>query len=324
MQLDIDHAAAVLRDATDVTLLGHIRPDADAAGSAFALARVLHRRGATVRVSFGDSASLPESLSVLDTDGLYVPAQRLPESEPLLVVLDTASPSRLGRLERRIPEAGQVLVVDHHATNTRFGTHHVVDDTAVATAVLVLAIVDALGAELDEPVARCLYAGLVTDTSGFRRATPDTHRIAARLLAAGVEPGGLIRTLVDERPFGWLPMLAEVLAGARLEPSAAGGRGLVHAVVPAELTTRVRLEETEGVIDVIRATREAEVAAVLKEQSPGSWTVSLRSAGTVDVAAAAAELGGGGHRLAAGCSAEGTAEEVLDRIRGALGRAPLA
>ncbi|MEC3977490.1 DHH family phosphoesterase [Amycolatopsis sp. H20-H5] len=328
---DIKAAAALLADAHDVTLLGHVRPDADALGSALALGRVLHQRGATVRVSFSEPAEAPETLRGLDVGGLLVPPGRLPETEPLLIALDTPTLGRLGALGARVATGkaagGSVLVIDHHATNARYGTHHVVDETAEATAVLVFRLLEELGAELDEPTARCLYAGLVTDTSGFRRASPGAHLMAARLLEAGVNPDEVVRTVMEDHPFAWLPMLSAVLAGARLEPEAAQGFGLAHAVVRAEVAASVRVEEVESVIDVVRSTRDAGVAVVLKEAGPlahGSrWQVSLRSTGRVDVSAAAAELGGGGHRLAAGCTTEGTSDEVLDRLRAALGRAPL-
>ncbi|HWD04786.1 MAG TPA: bifunctional oligoribonuclease/PAP phosphatase NrnA [Amycolatopsis sp.] len=328
---DIEAAAALLAGATDVTLLGHVRPDADALGSALALGHVLHRRGARVRVSFGEPDEAPETLGWLDVDGLLTTPGDLPETEPLLVALDTPAPSRLGKLAPRVDTVraagGSVLVVDHHATNKFYGTHHVVDEGAEATALLVARIIEAMGVELDEPAARCLYAGIVTDTSGFRRARPETHRITARLLEAGVNPGEVTRRIMDDHPFAWLPMLSAVLAEAQLEPEAAQGFGFVHAVVRTVAAAHVRSEEVESVIDVVRATREAGVAAVLKEAEPlthGSvWTVSLRSAGAVDVSAAATEFGGGGHRMAAGCTMEGTSDEVLVRLRAALERAPL-
>ncbi|GAA3568794.1 bifunctional oligoribonuclease/PAP phosphatase NrnA [Amycolatopsis ultiminotia] len=324
---DIEAAAVLLAEATDVTLLGHVRPDADALGSALALGHVLHRRGAAVRVSFGEPDETPETLAWLDEDGLLTRVADLPPSDGLLVALDTPVPARLGRLAPRVATAGSVLVVDHHATNTRYGTHHVVDETAEATAVLVTRIIEAMGAELDEPAARCLYAGIVTDTSGFRRASPGTHRIAARLLEAGVDPAEVARRIMDDHPFAWLPMLSAVLAQARLEPEAAQGLGFVHTVVPVAAAATVRSEEVESVIDVVRGTREAGVAAVLKETGSTAdgpvWTISLRSAGGIDVSAVATELGGGGHRMAAGCTVAGAAQDVLDRLREALERAPL-
>ncbi|MQA11152.1 MAG: bifunctional oligoribonuclease/PAP phosphatase NrnA [Pseudonocardiaceae bacterium] len=319
--------AGPLTSARDVTLLAHISPDADALGSALALGLALHRGGAKVRVSFAEPEDVPETLRCLDSAGLAVPATQVPEVPEVLVVLDTGSLQRLGELAGRvaatIDAGGAVVVIDHHASNPRYGTHHLIDDSAEATAVLVLALLDELGVTVDEPIARCLYAGLLTDTSSFRRATPATHATAGRLLEAGVAPDALGRELQDSHPFAWLPMLSTVLAGARLEPESARGLGLVHAAVPADAVAAVRTEEVEGVVDVVRGTTEAEVAVVLKELSPGRWTVSLRAKSRLDVRAVAQSLGGGGHRLAAGCTLDGSVEEALAALRTALAEAPL-
>jgi phosphoesterase RecJ-like protein len=313
---DLRAAADLLRTATDVTLLGHVNPDADALGSAIGLGLALRRRGATVRVSFGPPAEVPETLRALDPAGLVVPAEEVPDNPKLLVALDAASAARLGWLEDRVARSGQVLVIDHHVANTRYGTHHVVDETAEATAVLVLAVLDELGEPLDADIARCLYAGLATDTSSFRRATPQTHRTAARLIEAGADPADMARH--DAHPFAWLPMLAGVLARAVLEPDAAGGLGFVHTSVRRDDMAGVRSEEVESVVDILRTTAEAEVALVLKEMAPGEWSGSLRAKSAVDVRAVAAGLGGGGHRLAAGFTSVGTADEVTERVRAML------
>jgi phosphoesterase RecJ-like protein len=315
---DLRAAADLLTNATDVTLLAHVNPDADALGSALALGLALHRRGTTVRVSFGPPAEMPESLRALDTAKLVVPADDVPAAPELLVALDAASAGRLGWFEGRLATSGNVLVIDHHASNTRYGTHHVVDETAESTTVLVLAVLDELGADIDADIARCLYAGLVTDTSSFRRATPETHRMAARLIDAGVDPNELGRELLDTHPFAWLPMLARVLGRAVLEPDAADGHGFVHTSVTLGDMADVRPEEVESVVDVLRTTGEAEVALVLKESTAGVWTGSLRAKSVVDVRMVAVALGGGGHRLAAGFTASGTAAEVTDRVRAVL------
>ena len=316
-------AAALLRGAPDVTLLAHVNPDADALGSALALGLALHRRGATVRVSFGEPAAVPESLRDLDVAGLVVAASEVPAAPDLLVALDTGNAARLGSLAGRVRTARRVLVIDHHASNTRFGSHHLVDDTAEATAVLVLRLLDELGIDPDLAIARCLYAGLVTDTRCFRFARSETHLLAARLLAAGVRPEVEVRALMDTHPFGWLEMLSSVLRRATLEPSAAHGLGLVHTVIRAADAAELRSEEIESVIDLVRTASEAEVAAVLKEVGPDRWAASLRAKEHLDVGAAATLLGGGGHRLASGFTADGTADEVLAALRTALDNAPL-
>ena len=325
---ELRDAVELLAHARDVIVLGHLNPDPDAFGSMVALGLALRALGATVRVSFGSPDELPPSLSVLDPGDLYVPASELSVDAPdLLVTVDCASLGRLDGLDG-LPEAtaaagGSVLVVDHHLSNTRFGTHHLVDVTAESTTVIVLRLIDALRVELTEPMARAVYAGLLTDTSSFRRAKPSTHEIAARLIAAGVDPDATGRALIGTHPFERLRMLAAVFGRAVLDTDAAHGLGVVFTSVHLDDMTGLPAEEAESVIDIVRASGEAEVAAVLKQSGPREWVGSMRAVGKVDVSAVAATFGGGGHRFAAGFTTEGTLAEVRDRLFAALAQAPL-
>lgn len=312
-------AAELLANAPDVTLLAHVQPDADSLGSALALGIALRRRGAAVRVSFATPDAVPETLRPLDVLGLVVPPSQVPERPALLVACDAAEPSRLGDLRGRLDTARTTIMIDHHPSNPGFGDVQVLDPDAEATVVLVHRVLAAMGGvALDIDVARCLYAGLVTDTRGFRTAGADAHRMAAELIDAGVDADALVRPIMDTHPHAWLAVLGSALDRCVLEPDAAGGRGLVHTTVEEPDVSRFRVEEVDGVVDILRTAAEAEVAAVLKQVGDRRWSVSLRSKGAVDVAAAAVRVGGGGHRSAAGATLDGTARDVLDALRGAL------
>ncbi|MBF6329477.1 DHH family phosphoesterase [Nocardia transvalensis] len=313
-------AVEVLDAARSATVLCHVQPDADTIGSGLALAQVLHRRGVPVRVSFAEPAELPASMRSLPGVQFLVPPAEVPREVDVLVAVDCGSVGRLGALADRIAGAATTLVLDHHRSNTRFGTVNLVDDTAESTTSLLARVFDAWGEPIDPAIAHCLFAGLVTDTGCFRWAGPGTHRLAERLLATGIDGAGITRTLMDTHPFGWLPMLSRVLGTARLEPAAAGGAGLVYAFVRRADIDGLRSEEVESVIDVVRTTAEASIAAVFKESrtTPDLWTVSLRSrdsgVGTddgVDVAQVATRLGGGGHRYAAGYTSTGTPDDLI-------------
>lgn len=314
----VGEAAALLTAAREVTLLAHVNPDADALGSALALAIALHRRGAAVQVSFATPDELPETLRPLDALGLVVPPAQVWAAPEVLVSCDAADPARLGHLADRLRTAGTTLMIDHHASNPGFGAVRVLDPHAEATVVLVHRVLTAMGVVLDADLARCLYAGLVTDTRGFRTAGRAAHLLAADLIAAGVHPPEVVGPLMDTHPFGWLAALGGIIAGAGLEPGAAGGLGLVHALVPLEITSRFRAAEVDSVIDVVRTAGEAEVAAVFKQVADQRWVVSLRSNGRVDVAAAAVRMGGGGHPAAAGFTADGPPDVLLSVLRRAL------
>ncbi len=327
-------ALAVLRGADEVDLVAHVNPDADSLGSALALGLALRSLGTAVRVTFGSDPGaicVPDSLRFLPGADLLVPPARVPARPDVLVVLDTASADRLGCVADRCATASAVLVVDHHATSaglgTNPGTHLVVDTSAPATGVLVEELISRLGVELTPEIAVALYAAVASDTGSFRYAgtTPDTHRLAARLLEAGVRQDEVSSRLWDNVPVGYLHVLADALAGVRLERDAATGLGLVWTVVPAASRRAhgVALDASEGVIDVVRKAQEAEVAAVLREDATGAHLVSLRSRGRLDVGGVAGRLGGGGHVFAAGFTARDGVEPAMTALREALAGARL-
>ncbi len=324
---DLAAAVQVLDTARSVTVLCHVQPDADTIGSGLALAQVLHRRGTPVRVAFAAPADLPVSMRSLPGTEHLVPPDQVPAEVDVLVAVDCGSAGRLGALADRIGGAATTLVLDHHRSNTCFGSVNVVDPTAESTTALVARVLDAWGEPIDYDIAFCLFAGLVTDTGSFKWAGPGTHRLAERLLSTGIDGAGITRTLMDTHPFGWLGMLSRVLDTARLEPSAASGAGLVYVFVRRDDMDGVRSEEVESVIDVIRTTAEAAIAVVFKESRTTCelWTVSLRSRASgigaddgVDVARVAAVLGGGGHRYAAGYTTTGTPEHLVASLLSAL------
>ena len=263
---------------------------------------------------------MPETLRMLDVYGLVVPPEQVPPAPEVLVACDAAEPARLGTLADRLATARHSIMIDHHATNPGFGQLQLLDPGAEATVVVVRRLLAAMDVPLDADVARCIYAGLVTDTSNFITAGESAHRLAAELVAAGVDAEPLVRTLMYTHPHAWLAALGRTLERAVLEPDAAGGLGLVHTTVPCSDVDRFRTEDVDSVVDMVRTTAEAEVAAVSSRSAETRWITSLRSDGRIDVAAVAGRLGGGGHPGAAGFTWEGTEGELLDALRAALRR----
>lgn len=317
--VDVRGAVDLLDAARTVTVLCHVQPDADTLGSGLALGLALERRGKSVQVSFAAPDEIPASMRSLPGTALVTPPDDVRHEVDLLVAVDCGTAGRLGSLRDRLGGAAHTLVIDHHRSNTRFGTHNLVDDAAEATAVVLVGMFDAWGVEIDRDLAHCLFAGLVTDTGSFRWVRPATHRLAERLLDTGIDGGAITRTMLDTHPFGWLPMLSAVLATATLVPAAADGAGLVYALVRREDADGMGAEEIESVIDIVRTTAEAEVAAVFKQVGTEVWTVSLRSKRTVDVSRTATALGGGGHRFAAGYTAHGDADGIVAALLAELG-----
>lgn len=318
-RVDAVGAVDLLSDADTVAVIAHVHPDADTIGAGLALGLVLDKCGKRVEVSFAEPAGLPESLASLPGCRLLVSPEAMRRDVDLVVTVDVPSVKRLGALSDLAVEADEVLVIDHHASNDVFGTANFIDVQADSTTMMVADILDAWGKPIDPDVAHCIYAGLTTDTGSFRWASARALRLAARLVDAGVDNAAISRALMDSHPFGWLPLLSRVLASAQLLPDAAGGRGLVYAVVSNSDWTTSRPEEVESIVDIVRTTQQAEVAAVFKEIAPQQWSVSMRAKAAVDLASVASGFGGGGHRLAAGYSTSGTIDDAVASLRTALG-----
>ena len=327
-EADWQAATDLLSSYDDVVLTCHVGPDGDALGSMLALGLALRARGTRVVASWGSEPfEVPAPYASLPGLELLVPASEVPASPGLLCAFDTGSIDRLGSLADRVGAAEQVLVVDHHASNTRFGSVNLIDPFAAATAVLVVGLLDRLGLPLTADVAAPVYTALVTDTGSFKYAatTPAVHELAARLLATGIRHDVISREIWDTAPFGYVRLLGAVCSRAVLELAVAGGLGMVWTTVEDDdyALSGLGLADVEGVIDVLRTSSEAEVAVVVK-RDPGDGTlkVSTRSKGRVDVGAVCVSLGGGGHRFAAGFTSYDDAASTLQRLRAALAAAP--
>jgi phosphoesterase RecJ-like protein len=300
-----------------IGIVGHVRPDGDALGSMIALALAARSAGKEAVASFGEPFVLGEEFRFLDQTVLVPPAE-FPDDLNLAIVCDTGVLDRVGSVGSAIEGADRVLVIDHHVTPGTIGDVRVVDPHAAATTQLVFELLQRLGWEITQPIAEALYVGLVTDTGRFQYSStsPEVHRMAADLLAAGVEPAPIGRQLYEEAPFGYFTVVSRVLGRARLEE----GAGLVWTTLLREdlRAAGVPWEATEGLIDLLRLATEAGVACLLKETKPGILKGSLRSRGDVDVAAIASAFGGGGHRNAAGFTSELGVDDTIARIVGLL------
>ncbi|MEO6712190.1 MAG: bifunctional oligoribonuclease/PAP phosphatase NrnA [Mycobacteriales bacterium] len=316
-------AVRLLWEADDVALLCHVGPDGDALGSLLAAGIALRSMGKRVVGSWGgELLVVPPMYSFLPGLDLLCEPADFPVDPPLLVTFDTGSVDRLGTLSPIIDKAGAVVMIDHHASNTLFGTVNVLAPSAAATAEIVYHLVRALGVTLDVDIAACLYTGLTTDTGSFKFAatSPEVHEIAADLLRTGLRHDLISRQIWDTNRLPYIELLGELLGRATFEPESQ----LIWTHVSSDdlASSGVLMEEIEGVIDVIRTADEAETAVICKQETDGSYKVSMRSKGAIDVGAICVAFGGGGHRYAAGFTSFDNVPETMARVRAAIDAAP--
>jgi bifunctional oligoribonuclease and PAP phosphatase NrnA len=314
----LSRAAEAILASGDVSLACHVSPDGDALGSMLALHHVLRAAGIASVASFSEPFVVAPHYRELPGLELLTSPEQFPREPSVMVTFDSGSLSRLGDLEPSAKAARELVVIDHHVSNQRYGSINVIDPAAAASGVLVRRLIERLGMPLTRDAAVCLYAALVCDTGRFQyeSTTPAVFELARELACYDVPIPELSRTLFEEHRFAYLQLLAGALQDAVL----VADKAFVWTKVTQEDLARygVTFDEVEGLIDVLRRTREAQVACVLKQGPDLTWRVSLRSLGSVDVRHIAERQGGGGHRFAAGFTSDEAAETVVAKILHAL------
>jgi phosphoesterase RecJ-like protein len=315
---DLDQVVDALRANERFLLTTHEGPDGDALGSLLAMQGVLEQLGKdSVMFLAAKEFPLPVEYRFLPlTDVFHEPPADVVDR--VLVFLDCGNIERMpvSFLSRG---GAQVINIDHHHDNTRFGTVNVVDTDASCTAQIVFEVVKRLGLELTPDMASALYVGLVTDTGRFmyENTDPAAHRMAAELLEAGVDVDDTYRRLYERVPVEKLKLIARALE--KIERYDDGRLAVTYIDAGDYQAAGAEEVLTEGIIDFLRALEGTAVAAMIRDKTDGGRTarkVSLRSTdGTVDVSAIARVHGGGGHRRAAGFGTDLAYAELIEFLR---------
>ena len=296
----------------------HENPDGDALGSLLAMTTILRSLGKDVAQYLSGEAPLPAEYGFLNLEELsrVLPADA---SERIVVAVDCANERRIGSDTTFLGDARQVIDIDHHHDNTRFGAVNLVVGDASSTAEIMRDVAAAVGVPLTRELAEQIYIGLVTDTGRFQysNTTPKAHRLAAELVDAGADVNGIFQAIYETVQLPKLKLLGRALEHAQPYE---GGRLVIAHLHRSDFADAGATEPfSEGVIDYLRQAEGAEVVGLIREPPPHAggppWRVSLRSRREdIDVSAIARGSGGGGHRQAAGFSHEGPLEAIMEFI----------
>jgi bifunctional oligoribonuclease and PAP phosphatase NrnA len=286
-------------------LSSHVRPDGDAIGSQLAMAFALWHLGKDVRLVNHDAPPTP--MQVFPGVVQIEVADRIEDPGDAVIVMECGELSRTGvdGFER-----GFVINIDHHLGNTGFGALNWFDPSAAACGEMVFDLVRELGVPLTREIATHVYVAIITDTGSFRwsNITSRTFDICGQCVEAGIDPPAIAGAIFDSNSLGRLKLFGAVLSKMELDPS-----GRVATVYVDQKLAREcggTYEDTEGIVNLPLTVKDIEAVAFFKEAGPDDWRVSMRSKGNVDVNAIAKQFGGGGHKNASGCNANGKFEDL--------------
>jgi phosphoesterase RecJ-like protein len=311
----LDDVVAELRAREAFVFVSHVKPDGDTLGAGLALGLALRAMGK--RVNYFQQDPVPRNLRFLP-DAERV-ARALPADLPadaLWVFCDMSDSSRAGEflpaLERR-----NMLDIDHHLANSRFGGLNYILEDECSTGTVVLRILRALGARVTPEIATCLLTTIMTDTGAFMHSNTNAQvlRLAAEMIDAGADKELITTEIFSNKRFAAIKIVGASLERAKLED---GGRYCWSLVDDAMLAAAgADGEDTEEIVQHLRAVEGVEAAALFKNYD-GAVRVSLRSSGRVNVQLAAATLGGGGHFMASGLTFDGDYDAAVGAVHAAL------
>ncbi len=315
---DLERVAAELREGDRFLLTTHEGPDGDALGSLLALHQLLGQLGKdSVMFLAAKEFPLPLEYRFLPLTDVFheAPAD---VADRTLVFLDCGNIDRMpvDFLQR---DGTHILNIDHHHDNTLFGTVNLVDTGASCTGEIVWRLAQLLDLRITREIATALYVGLVTDTGKFmyENTDPDSHRMAADLIEAGVNVDEIYRRLYERVPIEKAKLVARAIENIQRFDN--DRLALTYVSREDYAATGASDLLTEGIIDHVRALEGTVVAGLVRDKTEGGRTarkVSLRSSdGAVDVSAIAREQGGGGHMRAAGFGTDLAYPELVEFLR---------
>jgi phosphoesterase RecJ-like protein len=298
---DLEAVAQAIRERDDYVIVTHENPDGDALGSMIALKLALDQLGKRSRMYLPGTAPVPFAYRFMDLSEVIRGDIDDLIGHPVIAV-DTANEDRIGKDQRLFTEAPQVVVIDHHHDNNRFGDVNLVVAKASSASEVLFDVFAELGVKLTPEMAEALYIALVTDTGRFQysNTTPRSLRIAAELLEAGADGHRVFQYVYETIEFPHLKLIARALEHAELFED--GSLVISYLLRDDFKEAGANGGATEGVIDYLRAIDGVEMSVLIQEMpEKDGHRVSLRSArDRLDVSEIARKLGGGGHTQAAG------------------------
>jgi phosphoesterase RecJ-like protein len=315
----IDRIIEVIREHQTFCIVGHVRPDGDCIGSQLGLALALKSEGKKVTVWNQDS--IPLKYKFLNTEGLFEKPRR-GEKFDCVIATDCASYERLGKVSDCIKDRKVLINIDHHASNPRYGDVNWVSPREPSTGELIFRLLKVARWPITKPIADLLFTAISTDTGSFQypNTRPGSFHAGAELVTRGANLSKICDEVYQSYPLSRARLLKHVYSKFRLTDN----DRIAWFWLKKEDFTRTGAEsdDTEGLIDHIRAIEPVVVACVFEEVEPELTRISLRSkSAQVNVSEICAQFGGGGHPAAAGARIPGKPLSVQRKVIAAVKKA---
>lgn len=308
MMTDLDSQLAGVKT---VAVAGHVRPDGDCTGSCLATYNYIKNNFPQIEADLY-LEPIPNIFKFLSRSGEILHTCEKDISYDLFIAQDCGDTGRLGKAGRYFETAKKTICIDHHISNESFADENYIFPKASSTSELVYELLDS--SKFTKEIAECIYVGIVHDTGVFQYSSTSskTMEIAGILMGMGIDFSKIVDDTFYTKTFSQNRILGKALTDAKLYLD---GKVIASYVTLEDMQKVEALpKHLEGIVNQLRVTKDVEVSVFLHENEDGTYKVSTRSNGRVNVADIAVAHGGGGHFRAAGFSMVGKPEELIDII----------
>lgn len=300
-----------INNAEKILVFTHNNMDGDAMGSSQAFCHAMRDLGKECYIILEDD--IPKYLNVLhEHEDFYV--FKAPWKADIAAAIDCGEESRIEKRLDAFKDAKTRICIDHHIPKRDFADYSVVEPEASASGILVYELIKEMGIKIDTHIAEDLYAAISTDTGSFMYHNTDarTHLVAADLYSYGIDHVKICNAIYATFPLVQLRIEARAIDNLKLF---ADGKGVISYITKKELKELGgTYEDSETCIDRLRTIEGVEAACMIKETEDGEFKASLRGKNYADVNKAAVALGGGGHKMASGCTLNTDLETAIDLL----------
>lgn len=309
--MEFEQAKSIVEQSKSIYVVAHVNPDGDAIGSTYSIYYAMKKLGKDVHVIMPEYSDvfkfLPDITKICEKD-IYE------ESYDLLIALDASDKSRLAISEEAYSRAKNVIMLDHHQISHPYGDARYINDKMSSASEVAFNFIKYLGIKFDEKMATYLYTGIMTDTGSFNysNTSPDTHIAVAELIEAGADHINVCKKLNDTIKEAKLRLIAKTIDNMEVYND-----GKVrYSLVDYNTINSLGLDEedAEGMTNYLRMVEGTEVGIYVRGKKDGTYKVSMRSIGNVDISKIAIANGGGGHPRAAGFTIYENLNDVKDKI----------
>lgn len=313
--MTLDSIKEEIEKANTVVIVTHESPDGDAVGSSLAMYQALKQMGKDVDVVIPVYSRTFNFLPCADE---IKNAGRDDIKYDLGISLDCTDTGRLEGFDPWYDNAKVKVSIDHHGTNSMFADYNYVDPVAPACAQILIIIFNFLGVEINKDIGKCILAGIITDTGGFKYdgVTAETFEFVSDLLRAGVNVSEIYKKVLQLKTRAHFELQKRAIN--RMEFFEDGKIAFTYITMKDEEEVNAEPGDHEGLVELGRDIEGVEVSIFLRETEKG-YKGSLRSSDYVNVAEVCSMFSGGGHIRAAGCtlpySLEQSREKIIDRVK---------